>query len=275
MSHITVIYGPTASGKTRKALEIAKENGGSLLSFDSRHVYKEMDIVTGKDLPQIEPERRFGFDLVSPDEDWSTHHFYRYAKEVIEEHAKENRPLVLFGGSWPYAQVLMDPPESLGASTDSEVRAQLEELPVQELQTMVENEAPTRWTQMNDSDRSNPRRLSRALEVARQGDTVELQPLFTEFELILLEPEMDDVEKNIAKRVEERWNAGALQETQHLIEKYPDWSKPAFSSTGYGYLRQFLEGILTGSEAEKLWVTQERQYAKRQFTWLRKIASKT
>lgn len=271
MSKITVIYGPTSSGKTRKALALAKETGASLLSFDSRHVYREMDIVTGKDLPELPLDRVFGFNLVAPNEDWSTHHFYMYAKKVIEQHLAHKTPLILFGGSWPYVQVLIDPPASLGVETSSELREQLESLTLPELQTTAQKEAPERWAQMNVSDQANPRRLSRAIEVARLGGETELQPLFTEFELILLEPELAEVEKNITQRVEDRWNGGALQETQYLIEKYADWSWPAFSSTGYGYLKQFLEGEITGAEAEKLWITQERQYAKRQFTWLKKI----
>lgn len=273
MNQVTIIFGPTASGKTQLATKLAQEQGASLLSFDSRHIYKEMDIVTGKDRPVgIPADQIFGFDLVNPDEAFSIRHFYEYAAPIVAQHFEKNTPLILFGGSWLYAQALIDPPNSLFAPTDTALRSELTKNSLMELQSQAQALNPERWNAMNESDRANSRRLIRLIEVAMNPECGSGEPpLITDFSLQLIEPSREEIDAKILARVKERWHNGALAETEYLIKKYPDWNHQAFSSTGYKYIRQFLEGKMDEEEAQRLWFTQERQYAKRQFTWVRKL----
>lgn len=268
----TIIFGPTASGKTARAYALAREHNANILSFDSRHVYKGMDIVTGKDLDPDFPGKVYGIDLVSPIEEFSIRHFATYAAPIIQDHQEREQPLVLVGGSWLYAQTLLLPPQTLSAPVDEKLRAELAKNTTPELQAQLQALNPTRWEGMNDSDRANPRRLVRAIEIALNPECGSAEPaLLEDYTLEILDPEMNIVEQRILARVEERWENGALEETRDLIKKYSDWSSPAFSSTGYKVLRQFLEGTLSQDEAKHAWYLEERQYAKRQKTWVRSI----
>lgn len=269
----TIIFGPTASGKTELAYTLAETQGADILSFDSRHVYREMSIVTGKDLPPPNaPFQVFGLNLVNPDEEFSIRHYYEYAKQIIEEHRQARKPLILVGGSWQYASVIISPPPSLLAVKNYEQRQELETASLEELQQLAQDKNPERWQSMNSSDQANPRRLIRLLEYT---DPVEeaLPALLQkdEYTLEILNPDIEVLEQRIRARIDKRLEQGALEETKLLMDKYPNWKMPSFSSTGYGYLRQHLEGTISLEEAKKLWWFQERKYAKRQKTWIKKI----
>ncbi len=287
----TILYGPTASGKSSWALQEARKSGANIVSFDSRHVYQDMDIVTGKDIPEdfllqdaSSPHLQknpvysngqttlFGFDLKLPTEAWSIAHFYRYAQSILETHRQDNKPLILLGGSWPYANVLIDPPETLFAPVNHELRAELKDETVPALQKRLEQMHSDKWKSMNASDRSNPRRLVRAIETAESEYSVPKPHLKeNEYQLILLSPPKERVKTAIAERVISRMQNGALHETETLMQKYDDWNSPAFSATGYKFLRSFLEGRISRDAATTLWTRQEHHYAKKQYTWLQKI----
>lgn len=294
MKSFTIIFGPTASGKSAKALELARANNGNILSFDARQVYVGLDIVTGKDIPpgytaqawEVDPSVTvyraegqpdlFGFDIVQPDEAFSIRHFYEYVQSIIQWHRENQVPLILVGGSWLYAQVLIDPPPSLFAPQDEQLRTELQEANIEELQQRLQVSAPESWNRLNDSDRNNPRRLIRAIEVAHLPTDTELpHPLIErdEYELILHELLISEVERNIETRIEQRLQQGALEETKKLMTMYPDWnSLPALSATGYKELIAHIQGKTTLDVARRLWFFAERQYAKRQFTWLKKLS---
>jgi len=269
----TIIFGPTASGKTELAYALAETQGADILSFDSRHVYREMSIVTGKDLPTNDaPFQLYGLDLVAPDEEFSIRHYYEYARGVIEQHRQARKPLILVGGSWQYASVIIAPPPSLLAVKNYEQRQELETASLEELQQLAQEKNPDRWQGMNSSDQANPRRLIRLLEYAEPIE--EALPALLEkdeYTLEILNPDIEVLEQRIRSRIEKRLVQGALEETTLLMEKYPDWKLPSLSSTGYGSLRQHLEGTISLEEAKKLWWFQERKYAKRQKTWIKKI----
>lgn len=276
----TIVYGPTASGKSDHAYRLARKIGADILSFDSRHVYTGMDIVPGKDLPAkdsthaAEPFTIFGMDLVPPDREFSIRHYYEYAKPIIEAHRRQHKPLILVGGSWQYVSVLLDPPASLLSPRNENQRQRWEALPLAQLQQEVLAQNPNRWETLTPSDRANPRRLLRALESATSGDAKETPPpLFFagEYRLEILNPELPALEERIRTRIESRLAAGALEETRLLRQRYPDWSLPAFHATGYALLAEYLDGNIALEAAQQRWHLQERQYAKRQKTWIKKI----
>ncbi len=287
----TVIFGPTASGKTSIALDLAKKYSANILSFDSRQMYYGIDIVTGKDIPdgfflstESHPEfgtirvhsndtiKLYGFDIVSPDTDWSIAQYYLYALPIIQYHKATQTPLIMVGGSWQYCAVLFEPPNSLFIPNNPELRQKFSQESLENLQILLQNKAPQRWEALNESDRANPRRLIRALEVSTSTSEPP-RPLFSQNEahFIFLQPELSILESHINTRVQDRIQHGALQETQTLLDTYSDWSGPAFTATGYTYLRGFLEGSINATQLEQLWTHQERQYAKRQLTWVKSL----
>lgn len=270
----TIIFGPTATGKSGRAYALADTLGADVLSFDSRHVYQGMDVVTGKDRPRSNwPHRLWGIDLVKPTADFSIRHFYEYAAPILADYRQRQQPLILVGGSWQYADVLLHPPATLLIPQDLTWRQQASQLSVAELQDTLQVAAPAKWSSLNASDRANPRRLIRAIEVARQPNPISAPPLLspTETELQLQVLPLNQISENIAQRIEARLSQGALEETRWLIENYPDWRFPAFSATGYRLIRDHIEGRLTAPQLITAWLQQEREYAKRQLTWLRAL----
>ncbi len=145
---------------------------------------------------------------------------------------------------------------------------------VVELQIWLQKVATAKWESMNNSDRQNPRRLIRAIEISVSEEPHAKQKPqlpFTHIEIGLMNS-IEHISEKIRQRVEERLQNGMLAEVEKLIADYrPEmWKGPAFSATGYKEVRQFLEGILSREEMVELWVRREIQYAKRQLTWWKK-----
>ncbi len=287
MWHTWIIFGPTATGKTTRALVLAREKQADILSFDSRQIYRGMAIGTGQDIPPSYQQDQagvwrsptnkaapalYGLNIINPDKAFSIRHYYDWARPIIEQHRHQQHPLVLVGGAWPYAQVLIDPPATLYQPVNQKLRQELALLDVASLQIQLKQLNPEKFTRLNDSDRHNPRRLIRAIETANQPINVPA-PLFQpdEYSLILHSVEPSQLEANLRQRIDQRLERGVLEETQRLITAYPHWNTPAFSATGYQFLCRYLNQEISLVKAKELWFQQERQYAKRQLTWLKKL----
>jgi tRNA dimethylallyltransferase len=270
----SLIFGTTASGKSALAYKLAEQQQADVLSYDSRHVYKQMDIVTGKDKPRDDfSQTLFGQDLIYPNEEFSIRHFYEYARPIIEDHRQKQRPLILVGGSWLYAQVLIQPPDSLFVPQNFQLRQELNALTLAQLQKKLRGLDSQKFQKLNNSDQNNPRRLIRAIEVAQSPNSPKPIVLIAPDEYTLLKRTLPfaEIEENILRRIENRLAHGALAETEFLLQQYLDWSQPAFSATGYRYLRAYLQKGITLFQLKHLWFIQERDYAKRQLTWLTQL----
>jgi tRNA dimethylallyltransferase len=134
---------------------------------------------------------------------------------------------------------------------------------------------------MNESDRQNPRRLVRAIEVEKQISSRSEQDQITKQDTdseLLSEPivtigitdAMARIKQRIEQRVRDRFSNGAQSEVSALMARYDDWKSPAFTTTGVRELRAFLEDRITAEECLQHWALAELQYAKRQQTWWKK-----
>jgi tRNA dimethylallyltransferase len=289
----TFLFGPTGSGKTAYALHWASTHNGNLLSCDSRQIFEDFNVVVGKDLPeestwQIETasgasawkipsgQLVFGLDVVDPDKEFSLSDWYTYAQPIVEWHRTNKVPLLIVGGTWPWMEALLAPPASLFVPPVAPWREKAQELSTTQLQQQLQNEFPEYWQHMNDSDRSNRRRLIRAMEVQRFGPLTPPVSLLrlNESQILIRNAEIEVLTATITQRVLERWETGAVEETKLLIEKYPLWDTPAFSATGYPQIRLYINGELTAEEAIASWIASERSYAKRQRTWIKTVEHK-
>lgn len=268
MNKLLIITGPTASGKTDLAAYIAAKIPAHLISADSRQVYKNMDIVTGKDRPK--DIAIAGYDLVRPDEEFSVSQWVEFAASEIRYAWKEGLLPIVIGGTGFYIKSLLFPPQSLKVRPDAKLRQELYELSVPELQEKLAAINPDKLVAMNDSDRFNPRRLIRAIEVSLASSVDSFQPLSSDNLILTLKPKsMSEHAKLIEKRVRLRLKGDdALTETKQLIAHY-DESLPAFSALGYGPIIDHLKGKTTRDELIDTWVRQEVNYAKSQMTWLK------
>ena len=165
---IIIISGPTASGKTGLALKLVKELGGELISADSRQIYQQMNIVTGKDLSEdaklneegfydFDGVKVWGLDLVKPDQNFDVSDFVKYAQEKIKEIQSRSKLPIIVGGTVFWIRSLLNPPETLGMPQDQALRKELSKLNVKELQRELTKVDIDKFSSMNNSDRNNPR----------------------------------------------------------------------------------------------------------------------
>ncbi|MEK7111623.1 MAG: tRNA dimethylallyltransferase, partial [Patescibacteria group bacterium] len=175
---------------------------------------------------------------------------------------------------------LLNPPETLNIPPDKKLRVELEKLPVVELQDRLEKINPERFGSMNDSDQQNPRRLVRAIELttlASKGPTFfkkrsDLIRCSHSLHIALMAP-IKEIDRRIETRVRQRIEQGAEQEVRKLIEKY-GWDSALKFTIGYKEWRPRNDLDDQGSLEEiiKLWTIHEKQYARRQLTWMAKYS---
>ena len=194
-----VITGQTATGKTKLALELAKNipppGGGELINFDSRQIYKYLDIITGKDLPKnsefiiqnLELKSKYNigyyslaiynhlkpfstklwlYDVVTPNQYFSSFDFVVKVKPVIDDIKKKGKTPILVGGTYLYLKHLLYGFNDNNVKPNFELRKKLDTKTVKELQDILKKLSPESFNRLNHSDVNNPRRLMRKIEVA-------------------------------------------------------------------------------------------------------------
>lgn len=295
MNKILVICGPTATGKTSIGIRLAKQFNSEIVSADSRQVYKGMDIGTGKELPissklQV-PSSKFrepnlGYylfdgipvwmlDVVRPNQEFSVAQYVNLAWKVISDIWKRKKLPIIVGGTGFYIKGLLDGIETLGVPPDWELRQRLGDLPAQKLFEMLAQLDPGRTASMNVSDRKNPRRLIRAIEVASEQQTVSSKKLDTEYckldtLFIGLTALYKILYQRIDKRIDDQIKMGAEKEVRKLLKQGYTWDLPAMSAMGYGVWRPLFENKTTIKETVQRWKYDEHGYARRQMTWFKK-----
>lgn len=270
---ILCIVGPTATGKTAIALQISKVIPSLIISADSRQVYIGMDIGTGKDYPSDGTKIHL-MDVVQPDEEWSVAHFLDSIVPLIHKAWEHHLLPIVVGGTGMYMQALLGEYETISVPQNTELRSQLNIMSAIELQNLLQKKDKKKWERMNVSDRNNPRRLVRAIEIAdaKHEEKKQKQVPFPEadFLWIGLRAPLESLQKKIEERVYARIKQGMENEVRQLIQRYPDWSGNAWSATGYRETKQLLERTLSKQDYIHLWSLREFQYAKRQYTWFNK-----
>lgn len=281
MQKAVFIVGPTAVGKTALAVELAQKYSGSLVSADSVQVYKGLDIISGKDLPEAKSNGNnagfytcwginiFLLDVVEPTSSFSVSNFYHLAIEAIEKIHKENNIPIVVGGTGLYIKSLIEDIETFDIKPDLKLRKKLESLDIAQLQNMIPKEFVE---QMNDSDRSNKRRLIRKIEIFSSQPHTARSKIKKHFESLVmgLYCEKDVLKRRIDERVEYRLKNGALKEAEGLFKKYENLCQQVKDANGYKQLFQFLKKEIDFEEAIYRWKISEYQHAKNQMTWFRK-----
>lgn len=251
MNKLLIITGPTATGKTALGLELAEKFNGEIISADSRQVYKYMDIGTGKDTTHFQ----WGLDLVLPNQQFNASDFVVYAQKVLDDIWSRGKLPIIVGGTGLYIKELLYPSATLHIPPNYELRDKYYEL--WELQKMLQEKDESKWLKMNNSDRNNPRRLIRAIEVGG----IKKDPIATlqdDVLIIGLTAAKGILDKRIEKRVDERIAAGIDREREKLREM-------GYFPNAFGYKEKTVEE----------WKLHEKQYAKRQILYLQKYLPET
>lgn len=276
------IVGPTASGKTALAIEVARRVEGEVISMDSRQVYRGMDIGTAKaTAAQQRAVPHHGIDLVDPGERFSAGRFARYARERIAGIRARHRTPILAGGTGFFLRALTHPifrqPE-LDPARREALQKQLEALPLEQLAAWLGEVDPESAARFAGSGGGGGRqRVQRALELAlltgrplswwHRHAPPEAPPLA--FRVFVLDLPRELLFGAIDRRVGEMLDAGLLEEVRSLREAGFGAGDPGMNATGYVELLPVLEGEASLEEAAERVRRNTRAYARRQLTWLR------
>ncbi|MBM7484538.1 tRNA dimethylallyltransferase [Bradyrhizobium sp. USDA 3686] len=274
-----LIAGPTASGKSALALELALAAGGVVINADSMQVYRDLRIITARptlgDEAQV-PHRLYGH--VDAAVNFSAGAWVGDAAKALEAAKAEGRLPIFIGGTGLYFKALtaglsVVPPIPLEVRED--VRARLERNGVEALHDELAASDPRAAERLNRRDRT---RIARALEVAEATGRSLLDwhhegqpPLLPKdsFRAVFLAPERDYLHSSIDARFEAMLGAGALEEVERLAARNLDPLLPAMKAHGVPALIRHLRGELSLEQAATIGRADTRHYAKRQFTWFR------
>ena len=275
---LVVVAGPTATGKTELGIRLGEwlmANGRSatVISADSRQVYRGLDIGTAK---VSEADRRrvphAGLDLVDPDHRFAVSDFTAHANAILDGVAVDGGVALLVGGTGLYLRAVARGLDLEALPDDPAVRARLEaEFDAEGLEPLAARLRATAPTLAAQTHLANPRRVIRALEIAElRGDGP--RPVARGYPgpsvWIGLDVAANEHRRRIAKRAREQFDAGLLGEAVALRERY-DPSLPAFSAIGYQEAWAVADGTLTREEAIEGDARRNVAFAKRQRTWFR------
>lgn len=270
---IIVIVGPTASGKSALAMDVAKAFDGEIIAADSRTIYRGMDIGTAKPTREDrEAVPHHLLDVVYPSETLTLAEYKEQAFTAIQDVLGRDRLPIVVGGTGLYVSAIVDNLEIPKVEPNMAYRKELEALPKEELFKKLEETDPEYAERIGP----NPRYAMRALEVIHAtGKTFSEQqkkgePLFDALQ-IGLEVEREELVRRIDARVDSMMQQGLLEEVKRIKETAPK-DAPALSGIGYREFLRYLEGFGTLSDAVDLVKIHTRQYAKRQMSWFRRDA---
>jgi tRNA dimethylallyltransferase len=302
MKKLVIITGQTATGKTDLALDMAAEMNGELINTDARQIYTHLDIVTGKDLPsnhdqlqilKIIANMSLGYyslantkiwlyDIITPDQIFSAHDFQTCALDTIRHIWSQNKTPILVGGSYFYLYYLLYKNEDTIIEPDWTLRNELEKLSVTQLQQELTHLDQDIYINMNESDRSNPRRLIRKIELINTDSVPEL---IKKDEMLLSKKLGEDIDlsfigikhisketltEKIQKRIKKRVESGAVEEMRAIVEMGYSDKDPGLNTLGYKQLYEYIKGTASLERVLEAWTTKEIQYSKRQLTFMKK-----
>ena len=276
---VIAVAGPTASGKTALAVEIAKHLDTEIISADSRQIFKEFDIATAKPTQQeMQGIKHHLIDVVNPDEEFTVADFSDSASKVMEKLFKQNKIPVVAGGTGLYFRILLENYDMPRVSPNKELREELKNLEkergAEALYNMLKELDPVLAEKMHPN---NTVKIIRAIEVCKTLNIPMSQaqkkkaPLYDIIWLGLGHLNGADRQflyDRIDKRVDIMLENGLEKEAENLYKKYGKISS-LMNTIGYQEFIEYFDGNYTFEETVSKIKQNTRRYAKRQLTWFR------
>jgi len=276
---VILIAGPTASGKSALALELAAKRDGVIINADSMQVYRDLRIITAR--PSRDEEKRVPHRLyghVDAAENYSVGRWLGDVAAMLKDASRNAQPAIVVGGTGLYFSTLTRgiaavPP--IPVDVRREVRGRLVSEPIAELHAELTLRDPITAARLKPGDRA---RISRALEVVLatgrslsewHADNTPAPVDLAGAAKVFLMPQRDELGERIDARFDAMMTAGALEEVRALAARHLDPSLPAMKAHGVPWLIRHLNGDITLAEAVAQAKRDTRRYTKRQATWFR------
>jgi len=265
-----VVAGPTGVGKSELAVRIAETADGEIVNFDSIQLYRRFDIGSAKPSPEVRARiPHHLFDVLDADQEFNAAEYARAARPIVDDIARRGKLPILVGGTFFYLRALLAGLPEMPAR-DAVLRTRLRKIVQPRLHRWLSRVDPQSGRSIAPGDRH---RVERALEVwlisGRPISSWE-RPTNDAIAAVKIALSMDRqrLATILDERVEDMYRAGLIEETQSLLERYPESARP-FSAIGYREAVAVIHGKMTTEEAMNETRRRTRAYAKRQMTWLR------
>lgn len=260
---LVVIVGPTASGKTSLAINLAKQFNGEIICADSRSIYKGADIGTAK--PSLADQAlvpHWGLDLVEPGQYFTAADFKAYADQKISEIRSRGRVPFLVGGTGLYIDAVLFN-FRFGPPANTELRSLLQRMTIDELHEYCEKN-----NVILPENYKNKRYIIRAIE--NQGVVPNRDKSVINDSIVVgIATDKAILRTRIIQRSEQLFKNGVVNEAKMLGEMY-GWDNEAMKSNIYPLVHLLLDGFMTMDEVKEKFITLDWRLAKRQLTWLRR-----
>ncbi len=274
---IIVILGPTSSGKTKIAVELAVKFNGEIVSADSRQVYKGMDIGTGKDLVEYKVGRKIIpyhlIDIANPKIRFNVAKYQKLAFKAIGDILSRGRLPILAGGSGLYLQAVVDNFQLSDSRPDLRLRKKLEKLNVDRLFAKIKKLSPKMAAKINDSDRKNKRRLIRYLEILLSDENFKSEKAEEKYKFLIVGPACSRaaLKKRIYERLINRLEKEKMVgEVKRLRARGLSFKKLEDFGLEYKFIALYLQNKLTYEQMVEKLNTAINQFAGRQLSWFRR-----
>ena len=282
---LVILTGPTAVGKTKASIGLAKAIGGEIISADSMQVYKQMDIGSAKIKPsEMDGIPHYLIDILEPDEEFHVVLFQQMAKQAIQKIYEKGKIPILVGGTGFYIQAVLYDIDFLENEKDTSYREELEKL----AQTKGAEYLHDRLREVDeksaqDIHANNVKRVIRALEYFHQtGEKIsehneeqrkKVSPY--NFSYFVLNDERAHLYERINLRVDQMINEGLVREVQSLKEKGYTRDMVSMQGLGYKEMLDYLDNKCSLEEAVEIIKRDTRHFAKRQITWFKRESDVT
>ena len=278
---VIVIAGPTASGKTGCAVELAVRLGGEIVSADSMQLYKYMDIGSAKPTPEERARAvHYLVDEIEPDRPFSVAEYRKKAGQYIERIIGSGKVPLIAGGTGLYIHSIVNTMDFSEEPPDTARRAELRRMAEEKgddcLHVLLQNLDPDSAKRIHPN---NLKRIIRAIEAAEKGKRIQsfdhTEEARGEYDCLLfgLTRERASLYERINQRVDQMMEEGLVEEVRSLVERGLKSEDISMKGIGYKEIIGYLEGLYDLDEAVRLVKRNTRRYAKRQMTWFRRYDS--
>jgi len=275
-NQLLVVLGPTAVGKTQIAVQLANRLNGEIISADSRQVYRNMDIGSGKDLGEYQVDGKqipyHLIDILDAGEAYDVFHFQKDFYKILSSILKRDNLPILCGGTGMYLEAALSKTQFLEVPVDEKLRLEIKSSSAEELQEKLKglNQKLHNTTDLMERDR-----LIRAIEIATYQKSHQAQPSpLKSYRLFGIHMEREALRERIKIRLDRRLEQGMIEEVESLLNTGIDAERLFYYGLEYRYLAQYLMGETDYDQMYISLLQAIRRFAKKQMSWYRRMERK-